>query len=126
MVCLMIVFTSLSQTDTTSKICFPRYVIVGIEKDLIRLDLCDSLNIAKDIELKLVQTKISLKDSIIKSKDVEISLLKDNEISYGGQILLKDRQISGLNKEIKKQKRQKRAAIITGGVVAILILFLLK
>jgi len=100
----MIAFTSQSQIDT-SKICFPRNVVTGIEKDLIRLDYCDSILVVKDSIIYNRNSKISLKDSIINSNNIQISLYKENEKAYKGQLNLKDEKIGSLEKTVKNQKR---------------------
>jgi hypothetical protein len=79
--------------------------VVGIQKDLIRLDYCDSISIVKDSIIYNRNSKISLKDSIINSKNIQISFHKDIENAYKEQIVLKDEKIVGLETKIKKQRR---------------------
>lgn len=122
----MIVFTSHSQIDTASKICFPRYVIIGIQKDLIRLDLDDSLLVVKDSIISNRNLKISLKDSIIKANNDKIYIYKQNEEVYNLKLNVKDDEIKIYKKEIRRQKRLKIIAILggIGGVIG--TIFVLK
>lgn len=115
----MIAFTSQSQTDT-SKICFPRNVVTGIEKDLIRLDYCDSILVVKDSLIYNRDIKISVKDSVIESKNTQISLYKDNEKAYKAQSSLKDEKITTLEKKVKNQRK------IIGGLVILEVINTIK
>lgn len=122
----MIAFSSLCQTDTTSKICFPRYVVVGIQKDLIRLDLNDSLLVVKDSIISNRNYKISLKDSIIKSYSNEVYFFKENEKLYELKLQVKDQEYKACKKEARRQKRLKVLAIFggVGGIVG--TIFIMK
>ena len=107
----MIAFTTQSQIDT-SKICFPRHVIVSIQKDLIRLDYCDSILVVKDTIILNRNSKIVLKDSIINLKNIKIDLYKLNETAYEGKLQIKDIQIKDYEKQFKKQRNLKRGSMI--------------
>lgn len=122
----MIAFSSLCQIDTTSKICFPRYVVVGIQKDLIRLDLNDSLLVVKDSIISNRNYKISLKDSIIKSYSNEVYFYKENEKLYELKLQVKDQEYKACKKEARRQKRLKILAIFggVGGIVG--TIFIMK
>lgn len=122
----MIAFSSLCQIDTISKICFPRYVVVGIQKDLIRLDLNDSLLVVKDSIISNRNYKISLKDSIIKSYSNEVYFYKENEKLYELKLQVKDQEYKACKKEARRQKRLKILAIFggVGGIVG--TIFIMK
>lgn len=114
---LLVSFTSLSQVDMKNKdtlICFPKSIVIKIQKDLLKKDFQDSVIADYNHTFNLLNTKISYKDSIINNNNAVISMYKKTETDYKKIIGLREEQISDLNNEVSKQKRHKKIAIGAG------------
>lgn len=105
-ICLLLTFTSLSQTVTNndSIICFPVQTVRNIEKDLIKGDYCDSISKAKDTIIDAQKEKIAAKDSTIKAKNEQLVLAKENTGLYKKVVEVREEEIKALVKASKKDK----------------------
>ena len=105
-ICLLLTFTSLSQTVTNndSIVCFPVQTVRNIEKDLIKGDYCDSISKAKDTIIDAQKEKLAAKDSTLKAKNEQLVLAKENSSLYKKVIEVREEEIKALVKASKKEK----------------------
>jgi predicted RNase H-like nuclease (RuvC/YqgF family) len=114
---------SFSQTDT-NKVCIDKSIARQIAVDLVKKDLNDSIivNITRDNNLLL--KKIEFKDSTISAYSTKVDLFKHNESMLNQKIEYKDKEISDLSLSLSKQKKLTLGAVIGGGALFILSLFI--
>ena len=87
-VCLLVSFNAISQTDTIKKIVLSEKVGREVVKDLVKGDLCKQFLILKDESIKNLQEQntelveiIKIKDSILSKKD-DIITIQDKAIGW--------------------------------------------
>lgn len=100
--------SSFSQIDTT-KTSLPNSILREAAKDLIRYDGCKE-------ELKLTQDKLNKTEEREKQKDSQILFLEEKDKNNENEKILKDAQISDLNKMsqdlVKEVKRTRTSKLL--------------
>jgi len=90
-----------------------KWIATEIAKDLIRLDQADSTIALLELEIDGYVRQLGIQDRVILGKDLQIENLNDIIEHKDLVDVNKDREIKYLEKQVKKQKRQK---FLVGGV----------
>lgn len=112
---------SLSQGTDTSYVVVPKVIATEIAKDLVRLDMADSLNTILEERLDVEVRKVSIQEAIISDQRRIIDNKTDQIFLLRQQLDVNADMVEYWEKQYKKQKRQK---FLTGGIGLGLIVIL--
>ena len=124
--CLVLTLPTHSQTVTSdSVVILPKRVAIEITKDLQRLDLCKKEQQVKDSIIQDYQHIITIKNKVITTLDSNQSLYKTQISNWVTTDSIRTRQVTGLQKQVVKYRRERDAVAATSLLLIILSIALL-
>ncbi len=120
--------TSFSQnvTNKDTMVCITKSIAKKIALDLTKKDLNDSLLVNLTNENKFLLKKINIQDSIIGFKNNQISLFTNNELLFNKSLEYQEKEINKLTTDLDSQKKFTKISLISGGILCILTMTLLR